>query len=176
MVAQPFRAAMVPMSKRQCHHCKEWIERSEPHDCWTISVDAATEDLADDLRDAWQRLHETASEFGDQRVYASHKSIMFARETCYFFVRPKRAFLEVVFFVGRAVKAPQIRRAERRSATKMAHTIHIRHRDEVEAPITDWLLEAYRFAGSKSGTAPKRRATAGKGRRSLRGVSARARR
>jgi hypothetical protein len=29
---------------------------------------------------------------------------------------------------------------------KLAHIIHITHRDEVEAPITDWLREAYEFS------------------------------
>jgi hypothetical protein len=32
--------------------------------------------------------------------------------------------------------------------SKIAHIIQIRHRDEVEAPITDWLHEAYDFSSS----------------------------
>ena len=32
------------------------------------------------------------------------------------------------------------------SKTKTAHLIQVRHRDEVEAPITDWLQEAYDFS------------------------------
>jgi len=84
--------------------------------------------------------------FGDQRIYASHKSIMFSRKSCYFFVRPKRNFLELCVFLGRTLKAPQVRRADRASKSKVFHVIHIRHRDEVEAPITDWLREAYEFS------------------------------
>jgi hypothetical protein len=131
------------MARRQCYHCKEWIEEGEPHDCWTTTESALTEDLSEDLRDAWERLRETAVEFGEQRIYASHSSIMFSRKACYFFVRPKKNFLEVWFFLGRVVKAPQIRRVERPSSVKAVHLVHIRHRDEVEAPITDWLQEAY---------------------------------
>ena len=99
--------------------------------------------MSEDLKDAWERLRETAVEFGDQRIYASHSSIMFSRKSCYFFVRPKKNFLEVCFFLGRVLKAPQVRRVERPSKAKVAHIIQIRHRDEVEAPITDWLHEAY---------------------------------
>ena len=84
-----------------------------------------------------------AADFGEQRIYASHKSIMFSRKSCYFFVRPRKSFLEVYVFLGRVVKAPQIRRIDRSSKVKVGHLIHIRHRDEVEAPITDWLQEAY---------------------------------
>src|SRR5262245_50862838 len=127
------------MARRQCYHCKEWIEEGEAHDCWTTTEAALTEDLSEDLKDAWERLRETAVEFGEQRIYASHSSIMFSRKVCYFFVRPKKNYLEVIFFLGRVLKAPQVRRVERPSKTRVAHIIHIRHRDEVEAPITDWL-------------------------------------
>jgi hypothetical protein len=135
------------MSRRQCFHCKEWVEEGEPHDCWTTTEAALTTDLSEDLRDAWHRLRETAVEFGEQRIYASHKSIMFSRKSCYFFVRPKRNALELNVFLGRAIKAPQIRKVIQSSAAKKVHVIHVRHRDEVEAPISDWLREAYEFAG-----------------------------
>ena len=102
-----------------------------------------TADLSDDLRDAWERLRETAAEFGEQRIYASHNSIMFSRKACYFFVRPKRRCLELAVFLGRRVKAPQIRKIHQSSKAKFAHLIQVKHRDEVEAPITDWLREAY---------------------------------
>jgi hypothetical protein len=36
-----------------------------------------------------------------------------------------------------------VRRSDPASKSKVYHIIHIRHRDEVEAPITDWLQEAY---------------------------------
>jgi hypothetical protein len=68
---------------------------------------------------------------------------MFSRRSCYLFVRPKKRFLEVCVFLGRPLKAPQVRRVDRVSKSKVVHFIHIRHRDEVEAPITDWLREAY---------------------------------
>jgi hypothetical protein len=131
------------MSGRECYHCKQWIDEGTPHDCWTTTETALTQDLSDDLREAWERLRETAAEFGEQRIYASHKSIMFSRRVCYFFVRPKKSALEVVFFLRRPLRAPQVRRTERPSRTKVAHVVHIRHRDEVEPPITEWLREAY---------------------------------
>ncbi len=134
------------MPGRQCYHCKQWIEEGDAHDCWTTTESALTRDLSEDLRDAWERLRETAASFGDQRIYASHKSIMFSRASCYFFVRPKKNFLEVCIFLGRALKAPQIRRVMPASRSKLAHIVHLKHRDEVEAPATDWLREAYELS------------------------------
>jgi hypothetical protein len=131
---------------RECYHCKQWVEEGEPHDCWTTTETALTADLSEDLREAWERLRETAAEFGDQRIYASHNSIMFARKACYFFVRPKKSFLEVCVFLGRPLKVPQVRRSDASSKSKFYSIIQLRHRDEVEAPITDWLREAYEFA------------------------------
>jgi hypothetical protein len=156
------------MARRQCYHCKQWIEEGEPHDCWTTTEDALTKELSEDLRDAWERLRESAAEFGDQRIYASHKSIMFSRKSCYFFVRPKKSFLEVCIFLGRRLKAPQVRKVDQSSKSKFWHIIHIRHRDEVESPITDWLKEAYDFveiAKPKPATVRAKREAPGKPKR-----------
>jgi len=127
----------------ECYHCKQWVEAGQEHDCWTTTEAALTQDLSEDLQDAYERLRETAVELGDQRIYASGSCIMFSRDSCYFFVRPKRSFLEVAVFLGRALKAPPVRRADRKSKTKFANILKITHRDQVEAPITDWLREAY---------------------------------
>jgi hypothetical protein len=145
---------------RECYHCRQWVEAGEPHDCWTTTEAALTADLSGDLRDAWERLRETAAGFGEQRIYASHHSIMFSRKSCYFFVRPKRSFLEVCVFLGREVKTAQVRRVDRSSKSKVVHILQIRHRDEVEAPITDWLLEAYTLA-DPAAKKPKTKRTAG---------------
>jgi hypothetical protein len=148
------------MLGRECYHCKAWIEPGEAHDCWTTTEAALTRDLPDDLRDAWERIRETAAEFGDQRIYASGKAIMFARTRCYFFVRPRVHSLEVCVFLGRTISSPLIRRADARSRTKVAHTMAITHRDQVEAPFTDWLQEAYESAEALSAPPPKKAATA----------------
>src|SRR5262245_62164845 len=103
---------MRPMKGHECYHCKQWVEENEEHDCWTTTEAALTAELSDDLRDAWERLRETAADFGEQRIYASHKSIMFARKACYCFVRPKKQFLELCVFLSRPVKHPSIRRVE----------------------------------------------------------------
>jgi len=150
------------MAGRECYHCKQWVEEGEDHDCWTTTEAALTRNLSEDLRDAWDRLRDTAASFGEQRIYASHKSIMFSRKSCYFFVRPKRSFLELCVFLGRQLKASQIQRVDRASKFKVVHFIRITHRDEVEAPITDWLREAYDLSNTLSRTKelkPKSRTT-----------------
>ena len=144
------------MAGRECYHCKQWIEEGEAHDCWTTTEAALTGDLSDDLKDAWERLRATAVEFGDQRIYASGTAIMFSRQSCYFFVRPRRSHLQVCIFLGRAVRAPQIRRVERTSKSKLANIVHITHRDEVEAPFTDWLREAYELPDKLVARKPKK--------------------
>lgn len=102
-----------------------------------------TENLSDELRDACDRVRETAVAMGDQRIYASHKSIMFSRKVCYFFVRPRKNLLEIIFFVGRKIKHPKILKSYAVSKSKTAHMLRIKHRDEFESPITDWIQEAY---------------------------------
>jgi hypothetical protein len=155
-----------------CYHCKEWVKEGESHDCWTTTEAALTRDLSEDLREAWERLRETAAELGEQRIYASHHSIMFARKTCYFFVRPKRSFLELNVFLGRTLRAQQVKRVIGESGRRRVHVFQVRHRDEVESPITDWIAEAYELletaAPATRATAPKVKRTAARKRKSRR--------
>ena len=131
------------MATRVCYHCKEEIAEGTAHDCWSTTEENLTRGLSEDLMDAWERLRETDSEFGEQRIYASHRSIMFSRKACYFFVRPQRKFLEIWFFLGRKIRDSRIRSIVPSSSVKFGHQIRVIHRDEVESPITDWLKEAY---------------------------------
>jgi hypothetical protein len=162
-------ATIGEMAARVCYHCKQTISEGEEHDCWTTTEAALIKGLSEDLHDAWERLRETAVSFGDQRIYASHKSIMFSRDSCYFFVRPKKNFLELCLFLGRTLTAPQVRRVDQASKSKLVHTIHVKHRDEVEAPLTDWLREAYMLCElvssnpvGKSQPKPSKKGTANK--------------
>ena len=107
------------MAGRECYHCKEWVTDGEPHDCWTTTEAALTGDLPEDLQEAWERLREFGASLGDQRIYASHNSIMFARRSCYFFVRPKKRFLEVCVFLDRVLTGPQVRRSARPSKWRL---------------------------------------------------------
>jgi hypothetical protein len=149
------------MPGHECYHCKQWVDEGEAHDCWTTTEAALTSELTDDLREAWERLREAAAGVGEQRIYASHSAIMFSRKACYFFVRPKRNFLELTLFLGRGLSGPQVRRAMPASKTKIANVVHVTHRDQVEAPLTDWIQEAYEFGGAPAVNpvpAPKRAA------------------
>jgi hypothetical protein len=161
-----------------CYHCKEWVGEGKPHDCWTTTEAALTRELSEDLRDAWERLRDTAAGFGEQRIYASHHSIMFARKACYFFVRPKRSFLELNVFLDRTVRAPQVKRVIEGVGKRRVHVIQVRHRDEVEAPITGWLREAYDLFDTPATPKPnpKRASPSIKARRGAKAGSRRGRR
>jgi hypothetical protein len=54
-----------------------------------------------------------------------------------------------------------VRRVDRASKSKVYHIIHIKHRDEVEAPITDWLREAYELSDALASNGGKVRAKSG---------------
>ena len=144
------------MKAHECYHCKQWVEEDEPHDCWTTTETALTKDLSEDLQEAFQRIRETAVEFGEQRIYASHHSIMFSRKACHFLVKPRRNFLEFWIFLGRVVKGPQVKKVVESSRVKRAHLLKITHRDEIEPPITDWMKEAYELQDSLSAVARKK--------------------
>lgn len=140
-------ASRSTKGRQECYHCKKMLtaEERKTHDCWTTTASALTADLEPDLVDAWERLQEVAESFGEQRSYASHRSIMFSRKSCYFFVRPMKKRLELCFFAGRKIKHPSIRKTYSTTKTKHAHMVFVTHRDQVESPLTNWLQEAYDF-------------------------------
>jgi hypothetical protein len=125
------------MLTRVCYHCKEEIEEGAPHDCWTTTEKNITRDLSEDLMEAWERLRETAASFGDQRIYASHHSIMFSRKACYFFVRPKKSHLEICFFLGRKLKDPRVRMAVQTSKVKFGHIIRDDYQSRSNAEVQE---------------------------------------
>jgi hypothetical protein len=72
----------------------------------------------------------------------------------YFFVRPKRSSGSLVL-PGTHVKAPQVRKTVKASKLKVAHMVHITHRDYVEPPLTDWLKEAFETSNRLSSKGQK---------------------
>ena len=92
-----------------------------------------------DLQDVWERLRETAISLGDQRIYASHKSVMFSRKSCYFFVRPKRNFLEVcVFLWAHAEGSSGATRRSRIEVQDLCWTMSISTRESSASLRTAW--------------------------------------
>ena len=148
---------------RECFHCKQWVEEGEAHDCWTTTEAALTKGLSEDLRDAWMRLRDTAADFGEQRIYASHNSIMFSRGPATSSCGRRRAFSRCACSCRGPSRRRRCAEPSRVPKVKFANLIQIRHRDEVEAPVTDWLEEAYDFAGGQTvNAAPKKKAVARK--------------
>lgn len=113
------------------------------------TVEDVTRDLNEDFRDAWKKLKAFAGELGDQRIYASTKAVMFARDVCYMFVRPKKSYLELVFFLNREFEDPALKKPYRVSKTKWGYTMRVIHEDQIEEPLTDWIRESYETVSVK---------------------------
>jgi hypothetical protein len=101
--------------------------------------------LDEDLRDAWHKLRDFAAGLGPQRIYASALSIMYSRKVCYFYVRPKKTFLEVWIFLPRQIEGLTTMRGPAKKE-KYCNLFKLIHPDQVEAPLTDWIREAFDFA------------------------------
>jgi hypothetical protein len=104
------------------------------------------ENLSEDLQDAWAALRIHLLSLGEQELRTSHRSIMFARKTCYAFVRPKKKFIELNFFLPKALKSELIKKVNPASKTKWVHVMHFTHSDQVDWPLTDWILEAFEYS------------------------------
>ena len=67
---------------------------------------------------------------------------------------PRRASSRSAYSWAGPSKSPHVRRSDRSSKSKFVNIIQIKHRDQVEAPITDWLREAYELSEALA-TKPK---------------------
>lgn len=113
------------------------------------TVEDMIRDLNEDFRDAWTKLKGFAVGLGDQRIYASAKAIMFARDVCYMFVRPKKSYLELVFFLNRKFEDPSFKSPYQVAKSKWAYTVRVLHQDQIEEPLTDWLRESFNTVSAK---------------------------
>ena len=107
------------------------------------------EGLSEDFIDAWKALRTFALSLGTQEApHTSHRSIMFGRKLCYLFVRPKKNYVEVNFFLPRAIESELLKKVTPTGGTKkrFGHVLALLHADQVEMPLTDWIREAYQAA------------------------------
>jgi hypothetical protein len=146
------------MAGRECYHCKQWIEEGDENDCWT-TTETALRRISEEISGRLGAAAETAAALGgttDLR-FAQIGDVLTPSRDATSLVRPDQ-LPQVCVFLGRTLKAPQVRRVDRASKHKIFHIIQIRHRDEVEAPITDWLREAYELSDTLASKAGATRA------------------
>ena len=73
--------------------------------------------------------------------------MFYGGKRCYAFVRPKKSYLELTFFLERAIESELLKKVEAVSKVRWAHVVAVVHADQVEEPVTDWLREAFEAAG-----------------------------
>jgi hypothetical protein len=119
------------------------------HYDWKVTETELIDGLDEDLRDAWQKLRAFAADLGTQHIYASAQSIMFSKKVCYFFVRPRKTFLEVWIFLPHKIEGlPSMQGPTKK--VKYCNLFKVVHADQIEEPLTDWIREAFDFAPALS--------------------------
>jgi len=134
---------MAKKKKKSAKKKREYAEHGRP-----LSEAEFERAMSEDFRDAWRKLRAFAAGLGEQRIYTSAKAIMFSRRVCYLFVRPKKSYLEVVFFLPKQLEHPLVKGGGEASKTKFYNTVRLIHADQVEEPLTDWVREAFEFVGA----------------------------
>lgn len=115
------------------------------HYDWNVTEAQLIDGLNEDLRGAWHKLRDFAAGLGTQRIYASALSIMFSKKVCYFFVRPRKTFLEVWIFLPRKIEGLTSMHGPTKKV-KYCNLFKVIHADQIEEPLTDWIREAFDFA------------------------------
>ncbi len=117
---------------------------AEMQAAWRSVTEASlTADLDDELTEAWRAVRRFCVALGPQRVYAAGRSIMFSKRVCYTFVRVRKTFLEVVFFLPYALDASEVDWIDDPEKKRVAHMVKLRHAEAFEDPLPGWIREAY---------------------------------
>jgi hypothetical protein len=116
--------------------------KSNP-DVWKTTEAALLRDLDPVLIEAYEKLKGFSLQLGEQKVYASGKAVMFSKKTCFFFVRPRKTFLEVVVFLPTSKTRAGFKSARAVSKSKYAHTFKLVHADQVEGALTKSVADSY---------------------------------
>jgi hypothetical protein len=116
--------------------------KSDPEN-WKTTEVALTNHLSEELYEAWLKIKSFSLSLGKQRIYASGKAIMFSKKVCFFFVRPKKSYLEVVVFLNIKSKLKSFKSVKSVAKTKYAHTFKLIHADQVEGELTNAIVKAY---------------------------------
>lgn len=126
------------------------IKKYEHHpDHYNTSEDFLINPLDEDLKDAWWAIRAFGESLGPQRIYASGRAIMFSKSVCYFFVRPKKSYLEVVVFLDSDEAIEGFKDPKPSSKTKWYHVFKLVHADQVEEPLTDAIRRAYELVPAR---------------------------
>jgi hypothetical protein len=132
---------MVQKAKKKVSAQKRVFEHHPDH--YNTSEEYLIQNLDEELKDAWFKIREIGEALGEQRIYASGKAIMFSKKVCYFFVRPKKSYLEVVLFLKTKKSADYFKSIRPVSKTKFAHTYRLVHADQVEGELVEAMTEAF---------------------------------
>lgn len=156
------RAKPKPKSKRKTGSTKTKAVASsaeKPTSYWPKSSERQLVSvLSEDLRDTYSKLKSVMTGLGAQYIYASAKAIMFARLRCYAFVRPKKSYVELTILLDERVSHSLLKRVDV-TGKRFQHVLHLKHADQIEEPLTDWLSEAY--AQAPAGIPPNFRGRGG---------------
>jgi hypothetical protein len=127
-----------------CHLCLAELDPKKPdHVCTPVTERELLAPLNEDFQEAFAILKQRASALGDQKIYNNARAIMFSRRVCYMFMRPKKSYLELCFFLPRREKSSLIHSVKPVSKTRFVHTLKLIHSDQVEMPLTNWIREAF---------------------------------
>jgi hypothetical protein len=128
-------------SKKKSTKKKKTYEHHPDH--YNTSESFLIDPLDEDLKDAWYTIRSYGESLGEQKIYASGRAIMFSKKVCYFFVRPKKSYLEVVIFLNSDEPLEGFKEPKAVSKTKFSHVFKLIHADQVEGPLTDAIAQAY---------------------------------
>jgi hypothetical protein len=135
-----------------CH--KEFAKANQSHMCEVVALESIFLRKDAQLIDLYHTLIETIRPVGVFTETTSRKAITLYsfNKKAFLIIEPKKAFLDVYFFLGRKVDEFPVFKIAQVSRNKFAHYIRIQSAEDIDRQVIKWARQAYDYISGLSAT------------------------
>lgn len=124
-----------------CGH--SFVTRNAAHSCQVHTLEEPFAGKPERIRELFDVLRRTVETFGPVTMVPYRDRVAFMVRVRFAGVRPKRAWVDVDFWLPQRVESPRLHRVETLSPFTHIHTVRVTDADDVDGELIDWLRQAY---------------------------------
>lgn len=134
-----------------CPKCKRKFKNiHQSHSCVNKSLEEHFLKKETRVRTTYYALERKLKSVVDFRIHPVINAIMFATDTTFLAIKPKKSWIDLEFVLDYEVNEFPIHKTVKISKTRFAHFIRIQEPKDIDDQLTDWIVYAFHLI-SKNG-------------------------
>lgn len=129
-----------------CPVCRRQFKvKNQSHSCEVRDPDHNFRRKTPAAREIFDKIISILNIYKTPTVSFVKNAIIVSGRSTFLAVKPRRSYVEIEFLLDEEVAEFPIHKTVRVSKHKVAHFIKLETPDEIEGPVTRWILQAYRL-------------------------------